>query len=74
MTALSDSRNVEGKVSAVGDSGDSESLSDVFPVLLAQSGRLAMIIEFVAIIVQRFVRVVIFVAVLGALYCGRARK
>ena len=51
MTARRDSRNVEGSVSIVGESGGGVSLSDPLEALEAQSGRLAIIIEFVAIII-----------------------
>jgi hypothetical protein len=50
MTARSDSRNVDGRLSEAETSGDGVCLSgDV--VVEDQSGRLAMIIEFVAIII-----------------------
>jgi len=50
MTARSDSRNVDGRLSEAETSGDAVCLSGD-AVVEDQSGRLAMIIEFVAIII-----------------------
>jgi len=62
MTARSDSRNVDGRLSEAETSGDGVCLSgDV--VVEDQSGRLAMIIEFVAIIVGVGVLLVILAVV-----------
>lgn len=57
ITALSDSRNVEGSLSAeevsvVGESGIAISLSELVDEVEAQSGRLVMMMLFVAIIMN----------------------